>query len=326
MNKIRIGVLSSANIAKRSIIPEILNLKEQFEFIGIASRNLEKAVEVAESFSASPFGSYEELIDPLKVDALYIPLPNALHYQYAKMALEKGIHVLVEKSLGLNLQEVSDLVNLARSKNVLLMENFQFRTHSQLAYLKELISNKAIGELRHLKAIFCFPPFPDSENIRYKKELGGGALLDAGAYTVKISTLLLGNDLKVEAANLNNSKEFEVDIWGSAYLKDENTGIGASCVFGFDNYYQCGVEIIGSKGKITTNRLFTAREDYEPIFEIEVNGKEKLTKVLKKDNHFRNMLLSFHRNITDTKAKEEENTQNLIQADLIQAINEKARR
>lgn len=326
MKKIRIGVLGGANIAKRSIIPEIVRLNQHFELSGIASRDLIKANELAAMFTTSSYGSYEGLIDSEKLDALYIPLPNSMHYKYAKKALNKGIHVLVEKSLACSLDEVKELVDLAKTNNLLLMENFQFRFHSQLNYLKDFLDSKEIGEIRALKAVFCFPPFPDQDNIRYQKELGGGALLDAGAYTVKISSLLLGNQLKVEAASLITPPNHEVDIWGSAYLVDQTSGISSSCIFGFDHYYQCGIEVIGSKGKLSTNRLFTARDNYEPIYEIEVNGEKKQRIVLEKDNHFRNMLMAFYNKTSDDQAKEEENKQNLIQAALIQAIDEQSKR
>lgn len=324
MSKLKIGILGTANIAKRSIIPELLKLDKHYELAGIASRDINQAKEVGLQYGVNPFASYLELINPNFIDALYIPLPNALHYKHASLALSKGLHVLVEKSLGCNYNEVKDLVNIARDKNVLLMENFQFRFHSQLHFLTNFLASEKIGEIRTLTAAFCFPPFSDKNNIRYQKELGGGALLDAGAYTVKVSTLLLGRNLNVKASVLRKSSEHNVNIWGSAYLVDEQTGVNSSCIFGFDNYYQCGVQIIGSKGKLSTNRLFTARENFKPVFEIEINGKEKEIFTLPEDNHFKNMLLSFHKYTMDDEAKENENLYNLKQAKLIQDINEKA--
>ena len=275
MAPIKIGILGTANIAKRSVIPEILNLNDEFTLVGIASRSRSKALEAAKANDLAPFFSYDDLINHTEVDAIYIPLPNSLHFEFVRKALSKGLHVLVEKSLATSVSEVNELVQLARKMNVLLMENFQFRFHNQLKYLIDQIESGVIGEIRSLNAAFCFPPFPDVNNIRYKKHLGGGALLDAGAYTLKISSIILGKDLIVEAAKLNTSEGYDVDIWGGAFLSNLNAGTFASATFGFDHYYQCGVQVIGSKGKIVTNRLFTAPKNIKPVFEIEIQGKKK---------------------------------------------------
>ena len=199
--KIRIGVLGAANIALRSVIPAIKTLPERYELVGIGSRNASKKQDIDQQ---KLIVGYDNLLDNFSLDAVYIPLPNSLHFEWVKKALEREIHVLVEKSLGCSYEEVVELNDLARQKNLVLVENFQFRFHSQLKYILDVVNEGKLGELRIVRSAFCFPPFPDKENIRYKVELGGGALLDAGAYPVKISQLLLGNDLEVTSAVLNN--------------------------------------------------------------------------------------------------------------------------
>ena len=323
MSKIRIGILGTSNIAQKAIIPTLVSLNHIFDIVGIASRNILKLKDITNNLNVQAFQGYDSIIDKKHIDAVYIPLPNALHFEFVEKALEKGIHVLVEKSLGCNLLEVSKLVSLARNNGLVLMENFQFRFHSQLKFLIDKLESKEIGEIRAVKASFGFPPFSDLENIRYKKELGGGALLDAGAYTAKISQIILGNGLNVEAATLNKTPSDEVDIWGGAFLKQKETGLFSSLAFGFNNYYQCGVEIWGSKGKISTNRLFTAPPGYEPIFEIETPQDKQVVK-LPSDNHFINMLTHFYNCIENDHLKEIENNQNLDQARLIEGIKNKA--
>jgi len=322
MNKIRIGILGSSNIAQKSIIPTIVALDHIFELVGIASRDIVKAKSISNLLSISSYEGYENIIDKKHIDAIYIPLPNALHFEFVEKALKNGIHVLVEKSLGCNFNEVRNLVALAKKNNLALMENFQFRFHSQLDFLIKKLESKELGEIRSLKASFGFPPFNNLENIRYKKRLGGGALLDAGAYTTKIAQIILGTGLNVEAASLIPTSKKEVDIWGNAFLKQKETGLCASLAFGFDNYYQCGIEIWCSKGKISTNRLFTAPSSYNPIFEIETAQDKKAIK-LPADNHFVNMLNHFYNCIGDDNLKGMENKQNLDQARLIEEIKTK---
>ena len=167
---------------------------------------------------------------------------------------------------------------------------------------------------------FCFPPFEDKNNIRYDRKLGGGALLDAGAYTTKISSILFGDNLSVKSAMLNHDLSLGVDICGSAFLVNDENHTTSTCIFGFDNFYQCGVQIFGSKGKISTNRLFTAREDFYPTINLEIAGKKNKIIELKPDNHFRKMLLYFSDSIFDKKLRTVKNNQNLIQAKLLQEI------
>ena len=320
MKTIRIGVLGAANIATRSIIPEIYNLKNKFNLVGIASRDKNKVINLSKKYNSEAFFSYDDLINSEKLDAIYIPLPNALHYEYAKRSLEKGIHVLVEKSIGCNFSEVEKLVKIAQKNDLLLMENFQFRFHSQLDFLKSLLEDGIIGENRTMISSFCFPPFEHKNNIRYDKKLGGGALLDAGAYTTKISSILFGDNLSVKSAMLNHDFSLGVDICGSAFLVNDENYTTSTCIFGFDNFYQCGVQILGSKGKITTNRLFTAREDFYPTINLEIAGKKNEIIELNPDNHFRKMLLYFSDSIFDKQSKKNENNQNLTQARLLQEI------
>lgn len=316
---ISIGVLSTANIAVRSVIPAILGLTENFVLSGIASRSQDKLIEVCKAFNTAAYLGYEKLVEDQSVDALYIPLPNAMHAKWIEKALVNGKHVIAEKSLGCSLKEVTRLTDIARENNLILIENFQFRFHPQTSRIQNLISENAIGEIRSVRASFGFPPFPDKNNIRYQANLGGGALLDAGAYTTKVSQLFLGLDLKVKAANLNSSDNSKVDIWGGAYLQDERTGRFAELAFGFDHYYQCGIEIWGSIGKLTTNRLFTAPSKYEPIITIETREGEQNIKA-EAANHFELMLLHFYNLITTNKATEKEHLQNIDQARLIQEI------
>lgn len=317
-NKIRIGILGSANIATRSVIPAIKALPDVFMLRGVATRNLDESSLKSEDYKL--IEGYENLIDKEYVDAVYIPLPNSLHFKWVKRALDKGIHVLVEKSMACSHSEVVELNNLAEKKDLALVENFQFRFHPQLKYILELLSDKAIGELRYLRSSFCFPPFPDKNNIRYKKELGGGALLDAGAYPVKISQIFLGKEIDVADASLNSKNSFEVDIWGGATLKQRKGNLRSQINFGFDNYYQCNVEILGSEGRIYTNRIFTAGENVTPsiILETKENGVKNIE--LKPANHFVNMLEYFGEVINSKRLRQLEYLENDNQSRLLQEI------
>lgn len=323
IKQLKIGILGCANIAQRSIIPELLKLTKHYNLIGIASRDASKADSCAKTFNLKPFAGYQSLIDQRDIEALYIPLPNALHAEWINKALDKGLHVLVEKSLACNYSDTKMLNDKAEKNKLALMENFQFRFHIQLMKIKKLVDEGTIGELRAIRSSFGFPPFNDKDNIRYKKELGGGALLDAGAYPLKISQIFMGNEIEVTAATLKYDTKMDVDIWGGAFLKQIKGNLFSQIAFGFDQYYQCNLELWGSKGKLTTDRIFTAPPNYKPILILETENARKEIK-LPTDNHFEKMLLHFSNVIQNHEIAIDEYTQNIMQAKLIEQIKNKA--
>jgi len=319
---IHIGILGGASIAERYIIPAIQQMKEKFKLIAIASRTVENANRFGDKFKTVGITGYQSLIDLSDIDAVYIPLPNGLHYEWVKKALESDLHVFVEKSLACSYSEVEKLTHLARSRNLALVENFQFRFHSQLEEIRGILNSGRIGELRCIRSSFGFPPFPDKDNIRYKKKLGGGALLDAGAYTLKATQLFLGLDCRIKAASSFVDKQKGVDIWGGGFVQDNNSELFSELAFGFDHYYQCSLELWGSEGKLSTNRIFTAPPGYKPILKFESKfGTEDL--VLKPDNHFCNMLAHFHEQCL-LGGSQKEDQLNLTQARLIEEFKKSA--
>lgn len=321
MDKIKIGVLGCASIADKYMLPAILAENTLFNLSGVASRSIDKAKFFAQKFNSKAYLSYDDMLDDYDLDAIYIPLPNSMHFDWVFKALNRGLHVLVEKSLACSYTEVKLLCDLARNNNLALVENFQFRQHRQMDVIQDLISNGSIGEIRCMRSSFGFPPFIDKENIRYQKSLGGGALFDAGAYPVKLSQLLLGNRIDVKASSLIYDETMMVDVWGGAYLKCENHTF-SEIAFGFDNFYQCNLEVWGSTGKINAERIFTSPPDKEvEILLDNKNGKQFIT--IPKDNHFRNMLKYFHHILIDSFF-EKEYIQNLNQAYLLQKIREVA--
>jgi hypothetical protein len=198
INSIHFGILGCANIAIRSLMPAIA-AHPACRLAAVASRDQAKAAPLAAQYACRAV-SYDELVADPAIDAVYVPLPTGLHFEWVMKALAAGKHVLCEKSLGCTADEVRQMVELARRKHLLLMETFQFRFHSQHAVVKELLASGLLGEIRCFRSSFGFPPFADgARNIRYQKALGGGALLDAGAYTIKAATFMLSGDFNAEA-------------------------------------------------------------------------------------------------------------------------------
>ena len=315
---LNIGVLGIASIAQKNVIPAILDIPELFKLSGVASREFDKAVECASIFNCQPFGSYEELLNSENIDAVYIPLPNSLHYPFVKYAIERGKHVLVEKSLGVTSTEVKELVLLAKKFNVVLLENFQFRFHSQLGAILKIVNDGILGNLRSVRVSFGFPPFEDKANIRYNSNLGGGALLDAGAYAFKIAPYFLGKDIFVAQASMCIDSIMKVDIWGQGVIQQINGPLCCQFSYGFDHMYQCELELWGSKGKLTTKRIFTAPIGYQPKLILEDGSNVIKEIVLPSDAHFKNILKYFYSLINGSELINDEYEQNITQSVLIE--------
>lgn len=315
---IRVGILGCAAIAKRSLTPAFAS-HEDFQLTAIASRMKNKAVDFAGHYGARPC-SYDELVVAEDVDLIYCPLPTGLHAEWVAKCLQAGKHVLCEKSLACTFDEVSHLTKLARACHLLLMESFQFRFHAQNLYVKKLLKEGVIGPLRQVVIRFGIPPFPEGKmNIRYHKELGGGALLDNGAYTIKAANYLLGEGLTVLAAMSDINRQDkdgvgdDVDLTGSIMLRTKD-GVPVQTAYGFSHFYQNGYEIWGKGGKITTTRAFTARPDFAaPVIVETAAGRTEKTF---QDDHFAN-LLTHIAELLSRGIFEDEFRQNLLQARLL---------
>jgi NDP-hexose-3-ketoreductase len=269
MKKLKIGILGCANIAKNQFIPALLELQDKFEIVGVASRSGDKAKEFATLFGISPIVGYEELLN-IDLDAVYIPLPTGLHKKWVNLFLAKGVHVYAEKSLAFSSYDVEEMLENARKSNVALMEGYTFLYHPQHSFVKQLIQEGEIGEIRSFDSNFGFPPLLNT-NFRYQAEIGGGVLFDACGYTLKSAFYFLGETVELKASSLNFNKDFQTETIGSAFLA--KNGVSAHLTFGFDNFYQCNYVIWGSKGKITVNKAFTPRAHQETVILIEKDSE-----------------------------------------------------
>lgn len=318
MKKIKIGVIGCANVAERCMVPAIKAINE-FDLVAIASRTKEKAKSFAEKFSCEAIEGYANLINRDDIDAVYIPLPTGLHEEWIINALNKGKHVLSEKSLTTDYTSAKKIINEAETRQLLVMEDFMFPYHRQHTFVEKLIRDGEIGDVHFFRSSFGFPP-RSKDDIRYNKKLGGGALLDTGGYVVKAAQLFLGPDLIFGGAFLKYDRQLNVDIYGGAILRNNKDQI-AHVSFSFDNYYQCSYEIWGSKGKITAERAFTPPVNFGPKIILEKEG-HKQEFVIAPDNHFVNILKEFYRAIQE-KDFHRHWKDALLQASLLEQIREK---
>lgn len=340
----RLAVLCPSEIAIRRFMPAIKKFKS-IDFVGVGVNSPderfgsvkpnqeiiekmlkvenEKAAVFTEQYGGKVFNSYKEIVTSKDIDAIYIPLPPALHYRWAKIALLNGKHVLVEKPSTTSAKETEELVEIAKKHNLALHENYMFIYHEQLNRIDELIMTGEIGDVRLYRISFGFP-MRAANDFRYNKKLGGGALIDAGGYTIKYATRLLGESAQIVYAKMNDIDGFEVDMYGSATMVNEQ-GITAQLAFGMDNNYKCELEVWGSKGCITTGRVLTAPVGFIPKAVIR-KGNVDTEIELPEDDAFAKSIQHFTECTNDTYIRERNYSDILHQAKLIDQFKEAAKR
>ncbi|MDJ0466275.1 Gfo/Idh/MocA family oxidoreductase [Streptomyces sp. H27-C3] len=263
---VRIAVLGCAAIARRRMLPAF-HASAHTRVVMVASRDGRRAAELAAPYGCRAAAGYDAALEAPEVDAVYVPLPSALHATWVEKALLAGKHVLAEKPLTLDRNRTAELAALAREQGRALMENVMFVHHPQHHRVRRLIAEGAIGELRTFHASFTVPRLPISD-IRFAPALGGGALTDTGVYPVRAALHFLGDGLEVVGSSLTRTAGLDVDTAGTALLRTPG-GVTAQLTFGLDHGYRSGYELGGSRGRIVLNHAFTPPADHRPVIRVE---------------------------------------------------------
>ncbi|GHO50169.1 Gfo/Idh/MocA family protein [Ktedonospora formicarum] len=268
---VRWGVLSTSNIGAKAVSPAIL-ASSNGVLTAVGSRDLLHARDV---YSFTPqtriYGSYQEVLDDPEIEAVYIPLPNSLHVEWAINALEAGKHVLCEKPLAVTVEEAREMVDAANASNRLLMEAFMYRFHPQIEWALERIHTGEIGQVRQVRASFAFDIRGRDENIRIKPELAGGSLMDVGCYAVNFCRAVYGQSPVSVAARVHVEKVGGVDMTMNAIL-DFGEGRYGLIDSSFEQPMRQSAEVIGDAGSITIPVPFTPRNMEGIVFAMK-NGK-----------------------------------------------------
>lgn len=257
--KIQWGILGTATIAREQVIPAIRK-SNYCAVMGIASRDVKKAERIAKEFHIPKYyEGYQELLNDPEIEAVYIPLPNHLHVEWAKKALMAGKHVLVEKPIALSSAEAKELWETAKKYPELrIAKAFMYRFHPQWVKVKQMVDAEEIGELKTIQSSFSF--FEDNpDSIVNSKQFGGGSLMDIGCYSISISRFLFGSEPKHVLANIEYHPEFKVDIMASGILEFEGGSSSFFCATQLVENQQ--VQIFGTEGSIRFELPFNPPND-----------------------------------------------------------------
>lgn len=333
---IRIGVICPSEIAFRRFLPALRQCGP-FEFAGIAvadrtefegatdevlSKEVEKAKAIQTAYGGEIYDGYHSLIYANDVDAVYLPLPPALHYSWAARALEAGKHAFVEKPCTTSLRDTEALIAKAKEKRLALHENYMFTFHRQMEQVREIVDSGQLGEVRLYRIDFGFP-LRAKTDFRYNKMLGGGALLDCAGYTMRCASYFLGQTTRVVNGTKSRVEGFEVDMYGSATMRNAD-GVSAQLAWGMDNNYRCSLDVWGSKGSLHTDRIMTAPVGFVPRATLKIGNDAPVTLELDADDAFKKSIEHFYHCIQSDPTRLANYEQINHQAELVDQFNKLA--
>jgi len=296
---LKFAVVGCGNIAQKSSIPA-LSGSGVSDVVVCIDTDREKENEISSKFGLPFETSFEKALKEYDFNAVYISTPVASHREIILKAADHKKNILCEKTIVCNPDEAKEVTGACRKNNVALFEGFMYQFHTQHQFVMDLVEKGEIGNPFHFQAWFGFPPLLPGD-FRYNKSLGGGAVLDAGSYTIHSAR----HFFNCEPENVYSSLEFEehpVEIRGSAMLDFEN-GRTAHVVFGFNNMYQNKYIIWGTKGVITLDRAFSLPPGFRSTLTLEQQGS-KQEFLMDPCNHFIEEIKYFDSNFHDNKVQQ----------------------
>ena len=286
--KLRWGILGAARINER-LMPAIVEAGNA-QLVAIASRRPGSAAQTLAQYAPQQqqvrtYDNLEALLDDPEVDAVYLPLANHEHAEWALRAVEQGKHVLCEKPMALAVSDIEAIQAAARRHKVTVMEGFMNRFHPQHSRVQELIRSGIIGEVRSVRSSYSFMMRPArmyrlSESV----ENGGGAMWDIGCYAIH-SARMFFDEAPVEVTAIAKYVESGADIATSGII-DFGDGKYAHFDFSFERARRCEYEIIGTLGGIKCHNVWTMPGDV-PVISWWTEDGGQTEERLPAANHFR---------------------------------------
>lgn len=259
---VRWGILGTARIAEK--VSRAITLASDTHVAAVASRSADRASQWADEHDVpTSYGSYDELLNDEGLDAIYIPLPPAMHAEWTIRAAECGKHVLCEKPLALDVSQAGQMAAACRQHGVQLMDGVMWVHHPRAFEMAAPIRDGTLGEVRRVTSSFTFNhPFP-ADDLRMQRSLGGGSLLDLGWYCVRATWWATGRlpDRVYGAGRYEN----DVDVNFSAMM-----WLGDACMAsfdcGFDTTWRRWMEIAGTSGTLVCDDFTKPWQEDRPRF------------------------------------------------------------
>lgn len=263
----RWGIWSTGKMAKT--FAKNMNHLDPKWLYAVGSRSIEKAQNFQKEFGAKKaYEGLDELLKDENIDIIYIATPHMFHYSEAKKAIKAGKHVLCEKAFTMDTKQAIEIVKLAKEKKVFLMEAVWTRFHPAFQQMQAWLKDNHIGKIRMAKMDFIIEKKFDPSHRLFKKELGGGALLDLGVYCLHVAQSIMGNPSQIISHAVMN--EENVDHLASGILQYEQSSAISHMSFGFGPPMDRSAYIMGEKGYIHLEAPFHSSQKIH----LTIDGKE----------------------------------------------------
>ena len=251
------GLLSTANI-NRALIPP-LRASKRNQLLAVASRTQESAEKYARAKKIPrAHGTYEALLADPEIDVIYNPLPNHLHAEWTIKAVEAGKHVLCEKPLALNVDEVDAMQAASRKHGRVVAEAFMYRHHPQTLKVQELVKSGSLGTLKLVRGSFSYVLSRDGD-VRLDPAMGGGSIWDVGCYPISYTRSVLGeNPLEVFGWQVTGQTGIDETFVGQMRFSND-VHMQFDCSFAIP--FHVFMEIIGSEGTLNIPNPFKPNEN-----------------------------------------------------------------
>jgi xylose dehydrogenase (NAD/NADP) len=251
-NRVSWGILGNATIARKCVIGAIQKSRNGWVH-ALATRSPADASEVvAKNGIRTVYDGYNAVLADPAVDAVYIPLPNHMHLPWTLKALSAGKHVLCEKPLACNAGEAREMAARAKETGLLLMEAFMYRFHPRSRHIKQIVNQGEIGNPCLVRSAFCYHMDDDmlqsGANARLQADMGGGALMDVGCYSVSVARWLMGAEpTAVQAQAVYHPAGVDMHLVGTLRFAEGKLAVlEASFISALQQTYT----VVGSDGAI----------------------------------------------------------------------------
>jgi predicted dehydrogenase len=321
--RVRYAVIGLGHIAQTAVLPAFAHA-ENSELVALVTGSPDKGRQLSRRYRVNAY-SYDDLeiaIDREKVDAVYIATPNSLHREHTERAARSGSHVLCEKPMAAVERDCQAMIDVTDQNKVKLMIAYRLHFHDATLHAAAVARSGNLGDLRYFSSLFGIRV--DADNIRLKKDLGGGTLFDIGIYCINAARYLF-RDEPVEVTSLtakNGEKRFsEVEEMCGAILRFPQGRLASfTCSFGSAKigYYS----LVGTKGHLRLENAYEYRHEAKCVLTI---GGERTEKVFSPGDQFASEFIYFSDCILNDRAPEPSGDEGLADVRVINAIYESAR-
>lgn len=279
---VRWGVLGASNFARKHMARAIL-VAEGAELAALATSSAEKAAGfLAFAPGIKVHNDYDSLLADPTIEAVYIPLPNHLHVEWAIKALDAGKHVLCEKPLAMSADQFDAVIAKRDETGLLAAEAFMIVHHPQFHTARDMVQSGVIGPIRHVDSVFTYDNRTALDNIRNRADTGGGALPDIGVYPYGATRFVLGTEPTDLAAVIDY--ENGVDVY--SHVTGRFGSATASFVVSMRMQASQFISFHGEGGRITLTAPYNANVFGDAVIELERESGKIETQRFTTANHY----------------------------------------